>query len=266
VTRSAPGRLKKAIENQELALHYQPIVDLRTRKPVNAEALLRWKNPGEHEEEANELSAEAEKSEAMFDLGDWTMRMACEDAVRWQRKFPGLKLNLNLSAREFQREDLIDRLAEVFDDTGIEPHKINLEITESASISDPERASKILWELKERGTGLWLDDFGTGHSSLQWLKNFPIDGLKIPDAFICEITTDPKCEVIVGAIMTMAHALELAVVAEGVETGEQLQRLQEHGCDLIQGFYFFKPMPAEEMIETLGNRQQATGNREKKRR
>lgn len=256
MTRSAPARLKEAIENQELALHYQPIVDLRTRKPVSAEALLRWKNPEEHDERANELSGESEKSDAMFQLGDWTMRMACEDGVRWQRRFPGVKLNVNLSAREFQREDLIDRLVDVFGDTGIEPHRINLEITESASISDPERASKILWELRERGLGLWLDDFGTGHSSLQWLKNFPIDGLKIPDAFICDLTTDPKCDVIVGAIMTMAHALELSVVAEGVETDKQLSRLVEHGCDLIQGFYFFKAMPVGEMVEILGNRQQ----------
>lgn len=257
MTRSAPVRLREAIENHELALHYQPIVDLRTRKPVSAEALLRWKNPEEHDEEVSELSADSEKSEAMFELEDWTMRTACEDAVRWQRRFPGVKLNLNLSAREFQREELIDRMAEVFGDTGIEPHRIHLEITESASISDPERASKILWELRERGLGLWLDDFGTGHSSLQWLKTFPIDGLKIPDAFVRDITTDPKCDVIVGAIMTMAHALELAVVAEGVETDEQLQRLVAHGCDLIQGFYFFKPMPMEEMAEILGNRQQS---------
>jgi len=254
MTRSAPVRLKEAIENQELALHYQPIVDLRTRKAVSAEALLRWKNPEEHDEAAHELSGGSEKSETMFQLGDWTMRTACEEAARWQRRFPGVKLNLNLSAREFQREDLIDRLADAFGDTGIEPHRINLEITESASISDPERASRILWELRERGLGLWLDDFGTGHSSLQWLKNFPIDGLKIPDAFICDITTDPKCDVIVGAIMTMAHALELSIVAEGVETGEQLERLVEHGCDLIQGFYFFKPMPAGEMILTLGEK------------
>lgn len=202
MTQSAPARLKEAIENQELALHYQPIVDLRTRKPVSAEALLRWKNPEDHKGRANELSGQSEMSKTMFQLEDWTMRSACEDAVRWQRIHPGVKLNLNLSAREFQREDLIDRLAAVFGDTGIEPHRINLEITESASIEDPQRAVKILWELKERGLELWLDDFGTGHSSLQWLKTFPIDGLKIPDAFVCEISTDPKCHVIVGAIMT----------------------------------------------------------------
>lgn len=143
MTRSAPVRLKQAIENQELALHYQPIVDLRTRQAVSAEALLRWKNPEEHDERAHELSGDSEKSEAMFKLGDWTMRTACEHAVRWQRRFPGVKVNLNLSAREFQREDLIDRLADVFGDTGIEPHRVNLEITESASISDPERASTM---------------------------------------------------------------------------------------------------------------------------
>lgn len=251
MTRSAPIRLKEAIENQELALYYQPIVDLRTRKPASAEALLRWKNPEDHEEEVHKLSGQSEKSETMFELEDWTMRTASEDAVRWQRMTPGVKLNLNLSAREFQREDIVDRLTEVFGETGIEPHRVHLEITESASISDPERASKILWQLKERGLSLWLDDFGTGHSSLQWLKNFPIDGLKIPDAFVRDITTDPKCDVIVGAIMTMAHALELSVVAEGVETEQQLQRLVEHGCDLIQGFYFFKPMPADEMISKL---------------
>lgn len=254
MTPSAPRRLKEAIENQELALHYQPIVDLRTRKPVSAEALIRWKNPEDHKEKANELSGESEKSQAMFKLEDWTMRTACEDAVRWQRTHPGVKLNLNLSAREFQCEDLIDRLAGVFGDTGIEPHRVHLEITESASIADPERAAKILWELKERGLELWLDDFGTGHSSLQWLKTFPIDGLKIPGAFVCDIETDPKCDVIVGAIMTMAHALDLAVVAEGVETEKQLERLVKHGCDLIQGFYFFKPMPAEEMVAVLGKK------------
>ncbi len=242
--------IEKAVEGEDFQLHYQPIVDRVSGRAVAAEALLRWSTPANHVGKAGEVAAEAEEGCAIFQLDDWSMCRAFSDAREWTESgLTDLRLNLNLSAREFYESGIIKRLTSSMDKAGFNPAMLNLELTETSAIEDPEKAMKLFRKLQKLGIEIWLDDFGTGHSSLAWLRYFPVDGLKIPGTFVENLATDHKDLTIVTAIVTMARSLELKIIAEGVEDQEQLAVLDDLECDMIQGYLFYEALP----IKTLCN-------------
>lgn len=248
------SRIEKAVDQEEFVLHYQPIIDRLTSLPVAAEALLRWSDPQKHKSKAGEVAANAEEGAAIFPLDDWAMQRACSDAVTWAGSGAGLRLNLNLSAREFYDAHIFDRLTAVMKKNHFEPSTLNLEVTETSAIEDPEKAMKIFDRFKKLGVQIWLDDFGTGHSSLAWLRHFPVDGLKIPDVFVKNLATDQKDQTITRAIIAMARELGLKVIAEGVETRQQADLLEKLECDMFQGFLFFKALPIHELCRETGTK------------
>jgi len=185
-------------------------------------------------------------------IGAWVMRTACAQNKAWQDAgFEKLRVAVNLSARQFGAADLIESIEQVLNDTGLDPKYLEIELTESLFMSDVTPAVDLLHRMKALGVNLSIDDFGTGYSSLSYLSRFPIDVLKIDRSFVADITRDANDEAIVTSIIALAHNLKLAVIAEGVETGEQLDYLRRHGCDEIQGYYFSRPVPAAEFEQLL---------------
>jgi len=247
--------LERAMGDKEtLVLFYQPIHELRSRRIVAAEALLRQRRESGEVRGAQAIAKGAEEgpAEDLFTLDSWTFTTAYRAAAAWQHDgSPGVRINLNLSPREFQEGDVLPRLTNLVRGCGIDPKTINLEITETSYIDHPEETMKFLEELKTYGPQLWLDDFGTGHSSITHLQHFPLDGIKIPADFVKELERETRCRVIVSTLIRMAHDLGLKVVAEGIEHEWQLGFLDEHGCDYIQGFLYSKPMPVNEFRELL---------------
>jgi EAL domain-containing protein (putative c-di-GMP-specific phosphodiesterase class I) len=245
--------LKQALADDRLVLEYQPIVRATDRRPVAAEALLRWRWPDEEVDSLGDLLAAAEHSPVIFALETWAMGICFQDAASWQSgPLAGMRVNLNLSAREFRRADLLPRLGRALQRTRFDPAQLTLEITESSAIHSPDDAIRIIERLQDMGVQLWLDDFGTGHSSLAWLSWFPIAGLKIPGLFAERVISDERCATIVAGVVAMADRLGLRVVAEGVENEAQLSRLIEHGCDELQGFLLGGPQRPEELAARAG--------------
>lgn len=236
--------LDRALEEKNLVLVYQPIHDVRTGAVVAAEALLRQRRESGEIREAGIITAAAEDGPELFRLDSWVVRAACRDSTQWRN----VRLNVNLSPREFQEGDLLARLPALLD-----PHNLNLEITETSYIDDPEETMQILGALKELGIRLWLDDFGTGHSSLEHLQHFPLFGVKIAAQFIKECVTDQRCRAITKSIITLGHELGLEVIAEGVEHREQLEFLRDQGCESVQGFLLSKPMELDDFLRFLRN-------------
>ncbi|WP_449286812.1 EAL domain-containing protein [Marinobacter sp. PE14] len=236
--------LRHAMERDQFQLYYQPQIDIASRQVVGLEALLRWNHPTEGMIAPDHFIPLAEKTGLIIPIGKWVLEEACRQAV----EVPGLKLAVNLSARQFHQENLVAVIQEVLKKTGMPPANLELEITESALIYEVESAIATMSQLMKLGVDISLDDFGTGYSSLSYLKRFPIDTLKIDKSFITELTTDPGSEVIVNTIIAMAHSLKLKVIAEGVETEEQLAMLRERKCDQAQGYLFSRPLPFEEAI------------------
>jgi EAL domain-containing protein (putative c-di-GMP-specific phosphodiesterase class I) len=253
--RESIRRLKLALAENRLVLDYQPIFQARNGKPVAAEALLRWRYPDQEAEVLGDLLQAAEDSPVIFTLETWAMHVCFRDAASWQSgPLPDVRVNLNLSAREFRREDLADRLTQAMEESRVDPGRVTLEITETSAIGAPEEVAPLLTGLKDLRLQLWLDDFGTGHSSLAWLSWFPIDGVKIPGLFVSRLPADDRCAVIVMAIIEMAHRLGLRVTAEGIENDEQLSYLKEHGCDDLQGFRLAEPLSPGELVARLAPR------------
>jgi len=246
--------LARAIEQDNLLLVYQPIHDTFSRRIVAAEALVRQRRESGEIREAGLIAETAEKGPHLFLFDSITTRMAFDDASHWQGLAPDVRLNVNLSPREFQEGNVLPRLRQLVDCCGIDTRRINLEITEASYIDHPEQTVDILEDLKELGLQLWVDDFGTGHSSLEHLQKFPLDGLKIPATFVKEIPADRRSCAITRALIGLAHELGLKVIAEGIEHPEQLTFLADLGCDYIQGFLFSKPMPVDELEELLQRR------------
>ena len=242
--------LDRALEDDDrLVLLYQPIHDARTGAIYSAEALLRQRRESGELREAAIIHEAAEEScgPELFVLDHILVRKAYVDAARWQSFAPGVRLNVNLSPREFQEGRVLERLTELVQSCGIDTRRVNIEITETAHIEDLDSVEEVLRTLKqELGVGLWLDDFGTGHSALDHLLHFPIDGIKLPGAFIQPLPGDERCRAITRNLLTLAHDLGLKVIAEEVERRDQLDFLLEHGCESIQGFLFNKPMTATE--------------------
>jgi len=241
-------KLRHALERGEFALYYQPQVDLRTKRLVGAEALLRWKDPesGEMIPPARFIPI-AEENGVIAPIGEWVLREACRQLAEWGKLgLPEISMSVNLSAVQFRQRDLGAQVRKILDQHGIEPSRLELEITETAVMQDAEAAIALLHELKEMGVQLAVDDFGTGYSSLNYLKRLPIDKLKIDQSFVRDIAHDPDDAAIVSTIISMARSLKLKVVAEGVETAAQLAFLNQHGCDQGQGYYFAQPLPKQE--------------------
>jgi EAL domain-containing protein (putative c-di-GMP-specific phosphodiesterase class I) len=249
--RDAIRRLKEALAADRFVLHYQPIVDAQDGRAVSAEALLRWRHPGQDQAAITELLQSAERSPVIFKLENWALDQALQAARRWRDAGLVLRVGVNLSAREFPRADLGGRLRYRLSAAGLPPSALALEITESSAISDFDAAADRLERLAAMGIELWLDDFGTGHSSLEWLSRLPTHGLKIPGTFVKRLFEEPRCQVIVRRAIEMAHDLGLRVVAEEVETAQQRDYLTACGCDLFQGFLFHAALPREELPRAL---------------
>ncbi|SFB09796.1 PAS domain S-box-containing protein/diguanylate cyclase (GGDEF) domain-containing protein [Collimonas sp. OK607] len=242
------GDLRNALERKELLLYYQPQVDLRTGRMVGMEALIRWKHPQLGMISPTRFIDLAEETGLIVQMGAWVMHTACEQNKAWQRMGLGyLRMSVNLSTRQFFQQNLVQQVAEMLEATGLAPHYLEIELTESLVMTDVELAVGILNDLKSIGVQLSIDDFGTGYSSLAYLKSFPIDALKIDQSFVRDITVDQDDAAIVASIISLAHNLRLQVIAEGVETQEQLSYLQRHRCDEMQGFYFSEPVSAADI-------------------
>jgi EAL domain-containing protein (putative c-di-GMP-specific phosphodiesterase class I) len=250
--RDAIRRLKEAMAEDRFVLHYQPIVDAHDGRAVSAEALLRWRDSGEDHDAIAELLQSVERSPVIFRLENWALDQALQAARAWLDAGVRLRVGVNLSAREFPRADLSGRIRYRLSASGLPPSALALEVTESSAISDFGAAADRLERLAAMGIELWLDDFGTGHSSLEWLSRLPTHGLKIPGTFVKRLFTEPRCQVIVRRAIEMAHDLGLRVVAEEVETPRQRDYLATCGCDLFQGFLFHGALPAGELPRALG--------------
>jgi diguanylate cyclase (GGDEF)-like protein/PAS domain S-box-containing protein len=253
---SIENALRKALERDEFLLQYQPQVELESGRIIGAEALLRWRHPELGLVAPERFIALAEETGLIVPIGAWVLRTACAQASLWLDQqqahgHPPLRMAVNLSARQFGQPGLVDSIATVLRETGLPASCLELELTESLFMNDVAQAVAVLHELKALGVTLSIDDFGTGYSSLAYLRDFPIDVLKIDRSFVNDIVTDPDDAAIVVSVIALAHNLHLRVVAEGVESYEQLAYLQSHGCDAIQGYYFSKPVAAEQFEQML---------------
>jgi diguanylate cyclase (GGDEF)-like protein/PAS domain S-box-containing protein len=245
--------LRNATLRQEFILHYQAKASCANGRITGAEALLRWQHPKRGIVSPDQFIPLLEETGLIVQVGRWVMEEACRQLVEWQQA--GLDIpsvSVNLSARQLQSETLLADVATVLLQTGLEPDCLDLEITESMLMDNAEMAIRTLTALKQKGVTISLDDFGTGYSSLAYLKRFPLDAVKVDRSFVQDITADSDDASITRAVITMAHHLKLKVVAEGVETQEQLALLISHQCDVIQGYFFSRPLSAPAMSELLG--------------
>lgn len=242
-------QLREAIGKNQLILYYQPQMDLQSSKLVGMEALVRWRHPERGLLGPDAFISVAEDSDLILQLGEWVLFTACEHRRKWEEQ-TGLPLRMavNLSLRQFRDEDLVRRIRQAVNGAGIQGGDLELELTESAVMDDAEKTVEILGELKSSGVRLSIDDFGTGYSSLSYLGQFPVDTLKIDRSFIRDLTKNTVNQTIVGTIVNLAHSLKKDVVAEGVETKEQLQVLKQMRCEMGQGYLFGKPAPLEHWI------------------
>lgn len=244
--------LRHAIDNQEFLLHYHPQNAADSLKIIGVEALVRWQHPQYGLVSPAEFIPLAEESGLILPIGEWVLRTACRQNRIWQeRGFAGIRMAVNISARQFQQPNLANIVLQILGETGLAPEFLELEVTESSVMSNAESAIEVLTALKKKGVTVSIDDFGTGFSSLSYLKRLPINALKIDQSFIRDVTTNPDDAALVMAIVTLAHNLRLRVVAEGVETEEQLRFLRLLRCDEVQGFLFSKPLPESELEHLL---------------
>ncbi len=244
--------LRRALPSQEFTLYYQPILRIATHRVVGVEALVRWNHPERGLLGPKEFIGLAEDVGLIVTIGEWILRRACQEAMRLQAgAFPGLSVSVNLSPRQFQDKDLVWTVQRVLRETGLAPGRLELEITESIAMLNLGLTGEVLGELARMGIRISMDDFGTGHSSLNYLKHFPIHRLKVDRSFVAGMTRDDRDRSIVAAIISMAHNLSLQVTAEGVEAAAQAELLTALGCDDMQGFLFAPPLPDALLIERL---------------
>ena len=239
--------LRHALERREFVLHYQPKIDIATNRIVGVEALLRWNHPDLGMVTPNQFIPLAEETGLIVPIGRWVLRTACAQSAAWRSEgLPGIRIAVNLSARQFSDDALIADIGDAMAEAGVAPEGLELEITESMVMQNPERAVSTLSRLRELGISVSIDDFGTGYSSLGYLKRFPIDNVKIDRSFIKDLPHDTDDAAITRAVIAMAQSLRIRVVAEGVETREQLDFLREHQCDECQGYFVSRPLPPSE--------------------
>ena len=246
------NRLRKALQQGEFTVYYQPQIDLQTGAIVGSEALVRWMDRERGLISPLEFIPSAESTGLIIPLGAWVLRTACRQTRKWQRMgFPNLRIGVNLSARQFLQADLVAEITAALEESGLAADCLDLEITESVAMGDAVRTRSITQELNATGVRISLDDFGTGYSSLSYLTRFSLDTLKIDQSFVKGIRTNETGATIASTIIAMGHALKLKVVAEGVEHPEQLHFLREQGCDEIQGYLVRPPLPADQFLEYL---------------
>ena len=239
--------LRRALERQEFLLHFQPQIDVATGGIIGAEALVRWRHPELGMVSPGTFIPLAEETGLIMPIGEWVLRAACAQGKAWRDEGLGeMIIAVNLSGRQFRQQPLVHTVDDILKSTGFDPRCLELEITESVLVQSVEDTISALKRLKDMGLRVSVDDFGTGYSSLTYLKRFPIDTLKIDQSFTRDIATDPGDAAITAAIIAMAAGLRMAVIAEGVETGEQRDCLRQRGCRLMQGYLFSRPVPADQ--------------------
>jgi len=247
--------LYKALNRSEFLLHYQPQVDLKTGQVVGIEALIRWQHPERGMIPPNQFISLAEETGQIAAIGEWVLYTACAQNRAWQEAgYPPIRVAVNLSARQFQQQNLAQLINRVLTETGLEARYLEVEITESIAMQNIHVTIAVLDELRTMGVHISIDDFGTGYSSLATLKRFPLHTLKVDREFVKDLTTSNKDAALTQAIVTLAHGLDLDVIAEGVETAEQQEFLRSIGCDAMQGYLFSKPLPAAAAAERCFNR------------
>jgi diguanylate cyclase (GGDEF)-like protein/PAS domain S-box-containing protein len=239
------NELHRALERHELLMHYQPILNLETGRVSGFEALLRWQHPERGLVGPNEFVPEAEETGLVVPIGMWAFETSCQQAVRWHQQGAAVTISVNLSPRQLAEPTLVDAVAAVLGRSAIDPTLVWLEITESTLMHDAESAVRTLTALRALGVHLSVDDFGTGYSSMTYLKRFPVDSLKVDRSFVDGLGRDAEDSAICTAVVSLAHALGLRAVAEGVETVEQLAELRTLGCEMAQGFLFGRPAPPD---------------------
>jgi EAL domain-containing protein (putative c-di-GMP-specific phosphodiesterase class I) len=253
--------LRRALRHGELELYYQPQIEIRTGRTVGAEALLRWNRPEHGVVSPQHFIGIAEASGLIIDIGEWVLAAACSTVASWNRgRAEPLQLSVNLSPRQFLRNDLVGTVRRQLQLTGCQPSWLKLEITESLLLDGDKTVAGMLGELTAMGLPISIDDFGTGYSALSYLHRFPVSQLKIDRSFVCDVPADRSKSELVKAMLSIAAALRLETVAEGVETEEQADYLAEHGCCQAQGYLFGKPMPREAFDALLA---MAAGNAER---
>jgi predicted signal transduction protein with EAL and GGDEF domain len=246
------GALQRAIAQDEFVLHYQPKVSASSGAICGFEALIRWPQADGKWIPPSQFIPIAEETGRIEPIGQWALQEAARQIQRWQAEGVGCcPIAVNVSARQFRQESVAQALQTVLHETGIPPAMLEAELTESAVMFDPAKAIQALHKIRDLGVPISIDDFGTGYSSLAYLKRFPLDKLKIDAAFVRDIATDPDDAAIVIAIITLAHSLNLTVIAEGVETEDQMAFLIDNGCDELQGHYFSMPVPTDEALALL---------------
>ncbi len=240
--------IRKALERDEFELYYQPKLDLKTGEITCLESLIRWRHPEKGLILPAAFIPMAEETNLIIPIGEWGLRVACEQSRRWRDKgLPPLRIAVNFSARQFQQENLLENVRTVLQETKLEPESLELEITESIAMNQVDKGIKTMNKLNELGVRLAIDDFGIGYSSLGYLRQFPVHTLKVDQSFVKNLPQNKDDAAITAAIIAMGHNLNLEVIAEGVETKSELAFLQAHHCDGVQGFYLSKPLPAEEL-------------------
>ncbi|WP_139488280.1 putative bifunctional diguanylate cyclase/phosphodiesterase [Brevibacillus dissolubilis] len=244
--------LHKAIERDEFLIYYQPQIDIQSDRIIGVEALIRWRHPTLGLIPPGEFISLAEETGLIIPIGEWILRTGCRQLKQWQDSgLPHIRLGVNISPRQFYQGNLVELVADVLEEVGLEPKYLDLEITENIAMQNVDIVIDLLQELKNLGVTISMDDFGTGYSSLYYLKRFPIDTLKIAQQFVRDITTDQNDRAIVSAIIAMAYKLNLNVIAEGVEESSQLEFLKSQKCQEVQGYFFSRPVPVHELEDIL---------------
>ncbi len=247
--------LRRALDRDEFELFYQPKVDCRAGVVVGTEALIRWRRPGHGLVPPLDFIPIAERRGLIVPIGAWALMTACRQTVTWMEQgLPKLSIAVNISARQFRAQELTNQVKAALSQTGLPAELLELEITEGILMEDVKLAGRVLGELRDLGVKVAIDDFGTGYSSLGYLRNLPVDTLKVDRSFVRDVTTNQDSAAIAAAILAMSKSLRLNVVAEGVENREQLEFLIDHECREVQGFFFSKPLPSPEFVEWLKGR------------
>ena len=241
-----------ALDRGELVMHYQPKISLTTGEITGVEALIRWQHPERGLIGPLQFISVAEDCGLMLPIGNWVLRESCRQAKEWQDAgLRPIEMAVNVSSVEFRNEDFLEGVRAILEETGLSPHYLGLELTESVLMQHAKFTVPVLKELKAMGVRLAIDDFGTGYSSLSYLRQFPIDILKVDQSFVNGINADTDDATIINAVINMGGNLKHRVIAEGVETVEQVAFLQAHGCDEGQGYYFSRPVPAPQFAKLL---------------
>jgi diguanylate cyclase (GGDEF)-like protein len=248
--------LVQACAHDEFEIHYQPIVETKSGRITGMEALLRWRHPEQGLLFPGQFIPKLEELGLIVEVGRWVLRIACRQAVEWQQNgFPPIRVAVNVSSQQFYQGNIAEAVAKVLQETKLDPKFLELELTESQTLDDSDATINIMLALKRLGVSLSLDDFGTGWSSLSYLRRFPIDRIKIDRSFVKDLHSQPAAEEVVKTILTLSRNLGIVCIAEGVETREQQDYFNKHDCAEMQGFYFSRPIPALDVTALLRSRQ-----------